>query len=417
MKRRHLVLTLVALLSCLTFLDRISIAVVAPELRRQFHISAVEWGWILSAYVIAYSLFEIPFGALGDRRGYARELGRISLWWSIFVALTGFCRTVWQFISTRFLFGLGAAGAYPNLTGVLYRWMPASERARSQGVMWSAGRLGGGLAPLLLVPLELAWGWRSVFLLLGALGFVWVAVWRRLVRERPSLQPGISAQELAETDDAATDRHGGTWQRILSSPQLWLVTLAYGVYGAGPWFYFSWFPVWLIKSGGFSVAQMGLFASLPFFLGVVSNLIGGHVSDKLATRYGVRRGYAGMACVCLLLTGTFMLALSKTHVQWEVVALSSLGFGTMDLMLPCAWSMCMAIGGAAGGTATAVMNTACNLGGFFCTFGFGYILAATGSYEAPLRAVAATVMLSGLIFSLVDCSHGLAVKPATETCA
>jgi ACS family glucarate transporter-like MFS transporter len=414
MKRRHLVLVLVAVLSCLTFLDRISIAVVAPEVRRQFSISAIEWGWILSAYVVAYSVFEIPIGAFGDKRGYGRALSGISVWWSLFVALTGFCRTVWQFIGARFLFGLGAAGVYPNLTGVLYRWMPAKERARSQGVLWSAGRLGGGLAPLLLVPLELALGWHAVFLLLGAAGFVWVAAWRMLVREYPAQQPGIPAAELAEIDTGATGAHGVSWRRILTSPQLWLVTLAYGVYGAGPWFYFSWFPIWLIKCGGFSTAEMGIFASLPFFLGVVSNLVGGHLSDRLAARFGMRWGYAGMAAACLLLTGVFMLALSGAHGKWTIVVLSSLGFGTMDLMLPCAWSMCMAIGGEAGGTATAVMNTACNLGGFFCTFGFGYILAATGSYEAPLRVVAAIVMAAGLLFSLVDCSREDEVKPIAQ---
>ncbi len=411
MKRRHLVLALVALLSCLTFLDRISIAVVGPAVQRQFSISAVHWGWILSAYVVAYSVFEIPFGAMGDQRGYQRELTRISLWWSAFVALTGFCRTVWQFIGARFFFGLGAAGVYPNLTGVLYRWMPAGERARSQGVLWSAGRLGGGLAPLLLVPLELALGWHAVFLLLGGLGFVWAAAWSRLVKEYPAQQPGISAAELAEIGEVPVRTHGVNWRQVFASPQLWLLTLAYGLYGAGPWFYFGWFPTWLIKSGGFTTSQMGIFASLPFFLGVVSNLVGGHLSDKLAARFGVRRGYAWMAALCLLLTGVFMLALSVAQEKWAIVALSSIGFGVMDLMLPCAWSMCMAIGGEAGGTATAVMNTACNLGGFFCTAGFGYILAATGSYEAPLRVVAAIVMASGLLFSLVDCSRRAVIRP------
>jgi predicted MFS family arabinose efflux permease len=147
----------------------------------------------------------------------------------------------------------------------------------------------------------------------------------------------------------------------------------------------------------------------------VSNLVGGHVSDKLAARFGVRRGYAWMAALCLLLTGVCMLALSVAQQKWAIVALSSLGFGVMDLMLPCAWSMCMAIGGEAGGTATALMNTACNLGGFFCTFGFGYILAATGSYEAPLRVVAAIVMGSGLLFSLVDCSRRAEVRPVPSS--
>lgn len=408
MKKRHLVLLLVALISALTFLDRMSIAVVGPAIQRDFPISPVQWGWILSAYVIAYSVFEIPSGVLGDRRGYHRELSRIALWWSAFISLTAFCRTVWQFAGARFLFGLGAAGAYPNLTGMLYRWMPVRERARGQGVMWAAGRLGGGLAPLLLVPLEAAAGWRAVFLILGVAGFLWAMSWQRLIRDRPAEQPGISAAELVEIGATPPPSHDGTlWKKLARLPQLWLIAAAYGMYGSGPWFYFSWFPTWLVKSAGFSIREMGVYASLPFFLGVAANLAGGQICDRLALHLGMRRAYAGMSCVCLLLTGLIMMALSVVHTKWMIIVLASLGFGAMDLMLPCAWSMCMAIGGRVGGTATAVMNTVGNLGGLFCTFGFGYILEATGSYEMPVRAVAIMVILSGLIFSTIDCGRGL----------
>lgn len=408
MKKRHLVLLLVALISALTFLDRMSIAVVGPAIQRDFPISPVQWGWILSAYVIAYSVFEIPSGVLGDRRGYHRELSRIALWWSAFISLTAFCRTVWQFAGARFLFGLGAAGAYPNLTGMLYRWMPVRERARGQGVMWAAGRLGGGLAPLLLVPLEAAAGWRAVFLILGVAGFLWAMSWQRLIRDRPAEQPGISAAELVEIGATPPPSHDGTpWKKLARLPQLWLIAAAYGMYGSGPWFYFSWFPTWLVKSAGFSIREMGVYASLPFFLGVAANLAGGQICDRLALHLGMRRAYAGMSCVCLLLTGLIMMALSVVHTKWLIIVLASLGFGAMDLMLPCAWSMCMAIGGRVGGTATAVMNTVGNLGGLFCTFGFGYILEATGSYEMPVRAVAIVVILSGLIFSTIDCGRGL----------
>lgn len=408
MKKRHLVLLLVALISALTFLDRMSIAVVGPAIQRDFPISPVQWGWILSAYVIAYSVFEIPSGVLGDRRGYHRELSRIALWWSAFISLTAFCRTVWQFAGARFLFGLGAAGAYPNLTGMLYRWMPVRERARGQGVMWAAGRLGGGLAPLLLVPLEAAAGWRAVFLILGVAGFLWAMSWQRLIRDRPAEQPGISAAELVEIGATPPPSHDGTpWKKLARLPQLWLIAAAYGMYGSGPWFYFSWFPTWLVKSAGFSIREMGVYASLPFFLGVAANLAGGQICDRLALHLGMRRAYAGMSCVCLLLTGLIMMALSVVHTKWLIIVLASLGFGAMDLMLPCAWSMCMAIGGRVGGTATAVMNTVGNLGGLFCTFGFGYILEATGSYEMPVRAVAIMVILSGLIFSTIDCGRGL----------
>ena len=415
MRKRHLVLGLLGLASILTFLDRMAIAVTGPSIQTELGIGPKEWGWILSAYVIAYSVFEIPSGAMGDRRGYRRELTRISVWWSVFTAATAWCRTTWQLASARFLFGLGAAGAYPNMSGVLYRWFPPRERARGQGVIWGAGRLGGALAPLLLVPLEAHAGWRVVFVVLGVAGGIWALGWWLFFHERPADQPGITPQELAEIGELEGRSHAGTpWRELLSLPQLRWIALAYACYAWASWFYFSWFPIWLVHAGGFSQSEMGIYASLPFFLGFASNLVGGWLSDRLAARIGMRRAYAGITSVCLLVTGALMFAMSFAQSKTAIVALCSTSFAVMDLMLPAAWAMCMAIGGRCGGTATGVMNTAGNIGGFFCTLVFGYVIAATGNYELPVRGVAVMVVIAALIFSRIDCTRGLDDKVPAE---
>jgi ACS family glucarate transporter-like MFS transporter len=168
LRQRHKVLALLGVLSMLTFLDRLAIAVAGPGIQADLHIQPRNWGWILSAYVLANGLFEMPSGAMGDRHGQRGELTRIVTWWSAFTALTAVCKGFWQLVVVRFLFGVGAAGAYPNSAGVIARWFPAGERARSQGIVWAASRLGGALAPLLIVPIEACFGWRSVFWVLGA---------------------------------------------------------------------------------------------------------------------------------------------------------------------------------------------------------------------------------------------------------
>src|SRR3546814_9776995 len=96
-----------------------AIAVTGPAIQKELSITPDQWGWVLGAYVIAYAVFEVPSGALGDRHGYRRELTRITVWWSFFTAITALCRNFWQLAGARFMFGLGAAGAYPNITGVL----------------------------------------------------------------------------------------------------------------------------------------------------------------------------------------------------------------------------------------------------------------------------------------------------------
>lgn len=413
MMKRRAVLGFLAALSVITFIDRLAIAVTGPTIQKDLGITPDQWGWVLSAYVIAYAVFEIPSGAMGDKHGYRKELMRITVWWSFFTAITAVCRNFWQLAGARFLFGLGAAGAYPNMTGVLYRWLPARERARGQGVIWAASRLGGGLAPLLLVPANKYLGWQAVFVILGAVGFIWAVVWWRWFHDRPADQPGITAEEVALIGSDESAGHAGTpWRKLMSLPQLWLISVAYCFYAFGSWFFFGWFPTWMVKGAGFTVEEMGLYGSIPFLLGIVGNLVGGTLCDRLAERIGMRRAYSLIASVCLTLTAALLVAMSLATGKVAIVVLAGLAFMVMDLMLPAAWAMCMAIGGRYGGTASGVMNTAGNLGGFVCSVAFGYVVAATGNYNLPLQGIAAMVVLAAALFAFIDCTKGFDTKAA-----
>jgi sugar phosphate permease len=412
LKKRHGVLALLGTVSVITFIDRLAIAVAGPGLQRDVHLTAVEWGWVLSSYVIANTVFEIPSGAIGDRYGQRAELTRIAAWWSIFTALTGWCRTFWQLFITRFLFGVGAAGAYPNAAGVIPHWFPKQERARSQGVVWAASRLGAAMAPLTLVPLQIRFGWRAVFWILGGVGLVWTVVWWTWFHDHPADQPGITRAELEEIGESDASLHNTVpWRRLLALPQLWLITVAYGFYGWASWFYFSWFPTWMVNGAHISIQRMGVVASFPFLLGIASNLAGGFLSDRLVERYGMVAAYRWVTSTCLTVAAALLVVLGLVHGLTAVVAVSTLCFGVMDLMLPAAWAMCLNLGGSCGGTATAVMNTAGNLGGLLCTVVFGYVVRASGNYNLPLFGIAAVVLVSAVLFSRVDCSRGLSRSP------
>lgn len=408
MRQRHKVLGLLGVLSVLTFLDRMAIAVAGPGIQADLHIQPQFWGWVLSAYVLANGLFEMPSGMMGDIRGQRGELTRIVTWWSAFTALTAWCRGFWQLIVVRFLFGIGAAGAYPNSAGVIARWFPARERARSQGFVWAASRLGGALAPVLIVPLQHYFGWRSVFGVLGVAGFSWAAIWFAWFRDRPAEQRGMTGSELDEIGETRTVHDGERtpWSRLFRLRSLWLIVLAYGCYGSGSWFYFSWFPTWLVHRAGLSIDGV-LFTSLPFLVGLGANLVGGVLGDRMTERFGPKIALRTITSVCLALTAMLLVGMAFSHGKIAVVVLSSFGFGMMDLMLPSAWAMCVAIGGHASGTATGMMNTAGQAGGFLCTVLFGYIVRATGSYDRPLLLIAAMVLVSALIFSRIDCTQGL----------
>ena len=389
--RRRVLLLLIAL-AIITFLDRISIAVAGPRIQQELHIAPERWGWVIGAFVLAYGLFEIPTGALGDRIGQRGVLTRIVLWWSAFTCLTGAAIGFPALVVTRFLFGAGEAGAYPNISGVIVRWFPVHERARTQGFIWAASRMGGALSPLIVVPLQSAVGWRLTFVALGVIGIVWVIFWRAVYSDRPA--PG--AEERARL-------HSGVpWAELLRQRQLWLIFAMYFFQAWGTTFYFGWFPTYLVKGEGFTEGEMGVFSALPFVCGAFGNLAGGFLSDRLAARFGLKIGRRLVGSASLAMSALLLVAMTMTRDKTAVVVLSSLGFGVADLMLPAAWAVCLDVGHEYAGVVTGTMNTAGQLGGFVCSVLFGYLVTAWGSYREPLWLVAASVLLGAFLFTRID---------------
>ena len=170
MKYRHRVLGLLFLLSIITYLDRVCIAVAGPRMQADLEIGPDWWGWVVGVFAISYAAFEIPSGSMGDRIGPRKVLTRIVLWWSAFTTLTGFAANVQMLLPIRFLFGAGEAGAYPNSSCSISRWFPAVERARAHGIVWMASRIGGAISPLLVVPIQARYGWRASFYVFGIPG-------------------------------------------------------------------------------------------------------------------------------------------------------------------------------------------------------------------------------------------------------
>src|SRR5689334_7599475 len=136
MRFRRRVLSGLFLLSVITYLDRVCIAVASGPMQQELHLGPAEWGWVLGVFTISYALFEIPTGAMGDRLGGRRILTRIVLWWSAFTALTGSVTRYWMLLVVRFLFGAGEAGGFPNISASISRWFPPHERARALGISW-----------------------------------------------------------------------------------------------------------------------------------------------------------------------------------------------------------------------------------------------------------------------------------------
>ena len=148
---RHKVIAFAITLAVLSYIDRVCISQAAPIISKEFNLTKDDMGTVFAAFALAYALFEIPGGWMGDKIGPRKVLMRIVIWWSFFTAITGFMWDKTSLVVARFLFGAGEAGCFPNLTKSFTTWLPVEERVRAQGILWMSARWGGAFTPLLVV--------------------------------------------------------------------------------------------------------------------------------------------------------------------------------------------------------------------------------------------------------------------------
>jgi MFS transporter, ACS family, glucarate transporter len=269
-------------LSVITYVDRVAISSAATAIRSDLGLSAIQMGWVFSAFTFAYAAFEIPSGWWGDVIGPRKVLTRIVLWWSAFTMATGLAWSFASLVVARFLFGVGEAGAFPNISRSFAAWFPARERGRAHGVVFMGTRLGGAIAPPLVV-LLMSWiGWRLSFLACGLLGVVWCAFWLRWFRDDPAQHRSVDAQELNTIREGAGAEAPPRlpWRALLSANLLAICAMyfcmAYTLY-----FNLTWLPTYLKEARGFSVNQAGGIAGLILLAGAAGSLAGGRLTDHL----------------------------------------------------------------------------------------------------------------------------------------
>jgi MFS transporter, ACS family, glucarate transporter len=411
MKYRHRLLLLLFLFAMMTFLDRVCISVAGPRMQQDLGIPPERWGWVLGAFAFAYAAFEMPMGMMGDRFGARRILTRIVLLWSAFTALTGMVSNYYSLVATRFAFGLGEAGAFPNASASISRWFPAAERARAQGWIWMATRFGAAIASFLVVPIQIAYGWRAAFWIFGALGVVWACVWYWWYRDEPSQKPGISSAELAEIGQPAVrGRHLLPWRVALRSSNLRALMLMYFCFSYGAHFFITWLHTYLVKSRGFSEKDLAIFSPLPFVFGAVANLGGGFLSDILVRRWGLKIGRRVCGVGGLAASGLLILSAALSSGKYSAILLLALAYACSDLMMPTAWAVCLDIGKSYAGAVSGAMNTAGQLGSFTSAVVFGYLVKAFHSYDLPLVSISIMLLISAAQWFRIDPTRELEQK-------
>jgi sugar phosphate permease len=388
------------LLFVITYLDRVCLSVAGPRMQEALHIGPVAWGWVTGVFTLSYAAFEIPSGAMGDRIGPRRVLTRIVLWWSVFTSLTGFVSNYYLLLLTRFCFGMGEAGAFPNAGVAISRWFPLQKRTSAWGIGMMASQIGGAISPLLVVPIQMRYGWRASFYAFGFLGVAWAIIWYKWFRDSPAEMPKVSKEEVAEIDTSIRPHRAMSWTVGVRSGNLWsLMTLA-ASYGYTLYFFQSWFPTYLVKGRGFSETGL-LLSSLPFFLGAAANGCGGFASDALVRRLGLKWGRRSLGLVGLASATLFLTAAMLTEQKsWSLIFLS-LSYAGITIQQPGVLGVCLDLGVRYAGAVTGAMNMATYIAALISSVAYGYIVKSYG-YDAPFIPMIVLLMISALLWLKID---------------
>jgi ACS family glucarate transporter-like MFS transporter len=415
-RARYRVVALATGLAMVTYLDRTAIGTLAPQIRRDLGLSAVEMGWVFTAFQLAYGLFEIPTGRWADRIGTRAVLARIVIWWSVMTMATAAAFSYVVMLAVRFLFGAGEAGAWPCVARTFSRWIPRHERGRVQGIFFCGAHMVAGLTPALIVGGGLlgpgpgmltGMSWRGVLITFGLVGLVWVATWLYWFRNDPAEHPSVGAAELAaivaDRPPEADHESGWTyWRTLMRSRSMIALSVMYIPNCMIFYFCITWLPTYLLERHGFNISGMALFAGLPLLVSMPGDLLGGWLTDRLSLRYGLRAGRCGLGGAAYVAVGVSLIAAGLAPSPVLAALLIALATGLTMFTLGAAWGTVMEIGGNHVGVVGGTMNSVGNLIAMLNPLIVAYSVQWFHSWDVPLYVMGALFLVGAACWAVID---------------
>lgn len=402
-KARHTVLSVLSVTAILSFMDRMVISAVIPFIAKDFALTPFQSGIVMSIFFAGYAIAQVPGGLLADRFGVRHVTAIALLWWSSFAALTGAATNLLSMLVARFLFGLGE-GVYPaSAFKTVAVWFPPKERATANAVKLASTPLGGALAPLLVVAVLSFGTWRTVFYVLFLPGAILALLFWIFVRDDPSKSPRVTPEELAEIDgkrgvSVAKVAPAAGLAAALKEPVILRYFLVLFAFNIGYWGFASWLPTYLMTVRGFSAAQMGVAASLPFFGATVGCLVGGWMSDRFFSKNRRLPIIAAQIAAAALLYLTYVSSSTIMLLVCQTLAGFFLSFFTSTFWALPITTMPRSLMG----VITGFINMAGQIAAFLSPMIVGYLVgAADGTFGTTFALLIGSILVScALVFTL-----------------
>ena len=420
---RWLLVIWMFIVSAIAYLDRVNISIAGHTIMEQYHLSNVELGWIFSAFVVGYALFQTPGGSLADHMGPRWVLTAGVVWWGIFTTLTAMVPTgigsaLFVFIAVRFMLGAGEAVVYPASNNVVANWVPTQERGIANGLIFAGVGVGAGITPPFITFILTHFGWRWSFWGSALLGIAAGAVWFLIARDSPERHPWVSKSELelirAGVDVKNAQHVASTpWARIARSKEILAITLSYFCYGYVAYIFFTWFFIYLTTVRGLDLRSGASYTMLPFIAMAVCSPVGGIICDFVTRHYGKRWGRCGIAVVGIGLASVFILIGAKTASPQVASFVLAGGAGALYLSQSSFWSVSADVAGPWAGTVSGAMNTGGQIGGALTAI-LTPAIAGRFGWSASFVTAAALCVVGSLVWLVVDPDHKLTHGPSAS---
>ncbi len=418
-------------LSAVAFLDRVNISIAGSSIAREYHLSNVELGWVFSAFLAGYALFQTLGGRLADRLGPRRVLAGGVVWWGVFTALTaavphGIAGALFLFVSIRFLFGAGEAVVYPASNQFVSRWIPSQERGIANGWIFAGVGAGAGLSPPLITFIMLHYGWRASFWVCAVIGLLVGLVWFITARDTPAEHPSVSESELALIYSGLSSTAGSAvagqasvkplipWSTVFKSKDVLAITISYFSFGYVAWIFFSWFYTYLAQVRGLNLKASAFYAMLPFLAMSVCCALGGMASDRLTRVYGPRIGRCYLASAVLTLAAIFLALGAEVDSPRLASIVLAGGAGSLYLAQSSFWSVTADLAGPSSGSVSGFMNMGAQAGGWLTAW-LTPMIAAHFGWTASFLVAAALCVTGAAAWMMVDPSRTLQVPVTPDT--
>jgi MFS family permease len=404
-RKRYIVYALLFTMTLINYFDRTVLSIAMPEMIRQFALTPVGVGYLLSAFIWSYAPCQLPAGMTLDRWGTRKTAARCIAFWSVATALTGLATSFAFVFFTRLLLGIGESPTFPMAARAIREWAPVKERALAFSISGSGPAFGTAISAVTIAWLVSTIGWRLAFVFSGALGFIWVVVWLLVYRD-PEDAPWLSGSErrmiLEERSPGGTSGADGmTLKQLLGYQTMWGLFLVQGCVNYTQYLFLTWLPTYLVQSRGLNILHSGLQTGICYLGAMILTIAMGRLCDRLLTPEALRAGKRRYAVVILAFGASVMVLAPFTASENLLLVEITLSLACVQSVFVNTYSLTNDLlhAGKSIGTAIGWIQLGGNIFGLAAPIVTGYIVAATGSFTSAFL-LAGMLLIAGAVITL-----------------